>query len=211
MDLLSTKEFLRSSGSLAWKIPELRPSILELSDIQTEVSSVPEELFYPQVSNQNHLWDQLVLRGIGPDKVGHHTRYGYSSPTETPWRWVSENCDQLRHSVLFVKRQFSFLDIHRVALHSLGPGGKISAHKDDLKGIDAAFLVAISWPRDCMMFIDESELPIQNGDVLHINYMRSHSVQNFGDSDRWALSIMGRPKNRKQFYDLILKQNHRCL
>lgn len=79
-------------------------------------------------------WKALTLHGLGPEKSGHHSNYGYAEDlpeSEVPYEWT-EAAGWAPKTTSWIRETFPVRKFHRVRLMLLEPGRCVFPHKGKL-------------------------------------------------------------------------------
>jgi hypothetical protein len=151
--------------------------------------------FVAHREDNNTGWNSCCVHGIGTDKTGAWTNYGYSDESTVPYDWT-----ELSHKVPVVKQfwQHVFPADHyrRIRFMELTPSSAITPHSDmpgklpgetgmDMLDFGVPVNIAVVHPDNCYMVLEGYGIvPFKEGKAFIVNIRNYHSVINLSDQPR---------------------------
>lgn len=156
-------------------------------------SAVPYYVAHREDDNSG--WNSCCIHGIGIDKTGAWTNYGYTQESTVPYTWteLSEKTPNIKK---FWTEIFPSEHYRRIRFMQLQANSSITPHSDmpgKLPGEDnfdalqfgVPINIAVIHPKDCHMVLENfGVVPFKQGRAFIVNIRHTHSVINFSDQDR---------------------------
>lgn len=175
---------------------------IDLAGWQLEAGQC-RDYFVAHRENSSHGWRSCCIHGIGIDKTGAWTNYGYTDEADVPYRWT-DLAYRAPQVTSFWRNNFPAVDYRRIRFMDIIPGGSINPHSDrpgNLPGeenFDALTFgvpvnIAVLHPESCHMVLEGfGTVPFQEGRAFIINIRHRHSVINFSNKHR--VHVIGHSK-----------------
>lgn len=208
--------FYEKNKNLSWKLPDLPSDCktdLEIADFILNKSDfgwleldinidlnvwkheIPLDGYVDHRGDQHPGWNSCCIHGIGVDKTGAWTNYGYTCEKDVPYHWTSLST---RTPCIkdFWTNVFPSDNYRRIRFMQLESQGCINSHSDmpgklpgesnfDALEFGVPINIALIHPDECYMTLEGyGVVPFKEGKAFIINIKNYHSVVNFSQTDR---------------------------
>lgn len=196
------REFMRNSNQKWWRIPATFDCDLFLK----ETSSIPNQYFFDSNRNIHSDWNQVLLRSFNDDFQGHFWSLGITDPKTLDWKWTEAAIQFCPQIIRWISQIQTWSEVYRVTVSRLGVNGKISPHNDDFPGLQGAFNFCLS-SNGAELEIEDDTLIPKPGEIYQLNTVKTHSVKNTTQFDRWHLIVLFHPHDLKAYCHALETNN----
>lgn len=136
-------------------------------------------------------WKSLTLHGLGEDKTGSWSDYGYNSGAEAGkdmyWTSASDDCPITTD---FFKNSFPCKRYGRIRFMLLEAGGHIGLHSDSRLSLIENINMVLNNPIECKWKWGDGEVfDMLPGNAYAMNLHYHHSVYNESNEDRYHIIV----------------------
>lgn len=156
-------------------------------------------------------WTSLTIHGLGWDKAGHHSNYGFEeslSEDELPYVWT-DVADRVPETVAWLKSTFAVHKFYRIRFMILEPGRCVFPHRGKLNPDGRAELgpvnIAIVNPSEFYFLVKGAgPIPFQPGKCFWFAPGFDHSLVNLSSQPRLHLIVEANFK--REFYSAAFER-----